>query len=298
VLGISLLGAFVFWGPGQPAAAQDVPVDSQQNPGETVPPPVGTPLYMPLLAANPTPVPTLPPREFAKVSVQGGSLGQPAAGSPDVNLSLRGYTAINAFLGLVNYNGDTDPEAPQMGAIFTPARLPGFAAAHQVYDWNWGCNPPTGCRGELLTYPYTVTLLEMSTTPGEVLSVPSRQQGIGSGFVAMVLYAEESRLTVTYTREDSPAIGYLLHFEGAAVAPELLALYRQLDAAGRRELPALRNGEAWGVAAGPSIKAAVRDSGTFMDPRACKDWWVDYRSQCTARMWRPLWAAPGALHRP
>ena len=108
----------------------------------------------------------------------------------------------------------------------------------------------------------------------------------------MVLYAEENRLTVTYTRDDSPVYGYMLHFEDVAVAPELVALYRQLDAAGRKELPALKNGEAWGTAPSGAIKVAVRDTGTFMDPRACKDWWVDYRGQCTLQMWRPLWAIP------
>ncbi len=288
VLGITLLGALVFWEGGLPAAAQDAPAVTSASPGETVPPPEGTPMYLPLVAANPTPVPTLPPKEYSKLTVQGGSLGWPAASSPDVNLSLRSYTATNAYLGLVNYNGDSDAGAPQMAAMFNPARLPGFVATYQVYDWDWNCNAPQGCRGNPLTYPYAVTLLEIGTTPGEPLSIASRQQGIGSGFVAMVLYAEEGRLTITYTRDDSPVIGYMLHFEDVAVAPELVGLYRQLDAAGRKELPVLRNGEAWGTAATGSVKVAVRDTGTFLDPRACKDWWVDYRSQCTMRMWRPL----------
>jgi hypothetical protein len=293
VLGITLLSAVLFWEVGQQAAAQDAPTAGTANPGETIPPPEGTPMYLPLVAANSTPVPTPPPREYAKLTVQGGSLGSPAASSPDVNLSLRSYTSTNAFLGLVNYNGDTDSEAPQMAAMFTPARLPGFVAALQVYDWDWSCSPPTGCRSNPLTHPYTVTLLEMATTPGEPLSIASRARGIGSGFTAMVLYAEESRLTITYTRDDSPIYGYMVHFEDVAVAPELVALYRQLDAAGRKELPALRNGEVWGMAATGSIKVAVRDTGTFMDPRACKDWWVDYRSQCTMWMWRPL---PASQH--
>jgi hypothetical protein len=70
------------------------------------------------------------------------------------------------------------------------------------------------------------------------------------------------------------------------VAPELVALYRQLDAGGRKSLPALRGGEVWGMAATGSIKIAVRDTGTFMDPRTCKDWWMDYRSQCTVLLAR------------
>jgi hypothetical protein len=289
VLGLMLLGAVLFWGWGQTAAGQDAPA----APGQTIPPPPeGTPMYLPLVAANPTPAPTLPPHAYGKVSVLGGSLGWPAANSPDVNLALRGYITTTAYLGLVNYNGGTHEDPPQMAGIFAPARLSTFVGAYQVYDWDWGCNPPTGCRGMPLADPYPVTLLEMSTVPGEPLSIAHRRDAILEDFKAMVLYAEEERLTITYTRDDSPANGYMLHFENVRVAHDLVALYRQLDAAGRKELPALKNGEPWGTATGSTIKVAVRDRGTFMDPRACKDWWVDYRSQCTVQMWRPLWALP------
>jgi hypothetical protein len=53
----------------------------------------------------------------------------------------------------------------------------------------------------------------------------------------------------------------------------LLALYRQLNSAGRVELPALRPGQPFGRAAGGEIDAAIRDSGSFLDPRSRKDWW-------------------------
>jgi hypothetical protein len=284
LVGAAVLGALVFWGSGLVAAAQDAPA---AGPGETVPPPQGTPMYLPLVAANPTPVATLPPRVYAKVPVEGGSLGWPADKSPDTNLSLRGYRPTTAYLGLINMGGDTHDDAPQLAAAFGPARLPAFTAAFQVYDWDWNCNPPPGCRGNALTDPYAVTLLEMRTTPGEQLLLPSRRQPIYGSFVAMVLYAEERRLTLTYTRDDSPANGYVVHFEDVVVAPELLALYRQLNAAGRRELPALRNGEIWGMADRATLKLAIRDRGTFMDPRTCKDWWVDYRSQCIVYMAEP-----------
>lgn len=289
VLGIMLLGAVLFWGLGQPAAAQDAPA----APGQTVPPPPeGTPMYLPLVAANPKPVPTLPPQVYGKVRVLGGSLGWPAANSPDVNLALRGYITTTAYLGLVNYNGDTDTDPPpQLATIFSPQRLPNFSAAFQVYDWDWNCNPPTGCRGKPLE-KYFDTLIEMTTVPGEPLSIAYSQETIGSGFAVMVLYAEPGRLALTYTDEDSPANGYMLHFEDVIVAPELVTLYRQLDAAGRKELPALRNGEIWGIAKGAGIKVAIRDTGTFMDPRACKDWWLAYRGQCIVQMWRPMWASP------
>jgi hypothetical protein len=281
----ALTAAGAIWAVVEPAAAQENPA----APGQTLPPPEGTPLFFPLALGQPA-----TPRVFDSVEVEGGSLGWPAQVSPDVNLVWRGYTATAAYLGLVNYDGRTDDAAPQMADIFSPRRLPSFTAAHQVYDWNWNCSPPPGCRGLPLTWPYAVTLLEMATTAGEPLAIASRTASIFNpgAYKAMVLYAEETRLTLTYTRDDSPANGYLLHFEGVTVAPELVALYRQLDAAGRQRLPALRNGEVWGVAAGGTIKVAIRDRGTFMDPRACKDWWVDFRSQCVVQLYRPPTARP------
>ena len=56
----------------------------------------------------------------------------------------------------------------------------------------------------------------------------------------------------------------------------LLALYRRLDEEGRRVLPALRNGDPVGFAHGDALKVAVRDSGSFMEPRSRKDWWQGY----------------------
>ena len=45
-------------------------------------------------------------------------------------------------------------------------------------------------------------------------------------------------------------------------------------------LPALRNDEPFGTATGASIKIATRDTGQFLDPRTCKDWWMDYFGEC------------------
>ena len=70
---------------------------------------------------------------------------------------------------------------------------------------------------------------------------------------------------------DYHTVGY-----GLFQAPQLVQLYRTLDAAGRSELPALRNDEPLGLAASTSIRIAIRDTGRFMDPRSRKDWWVGY----------------------
>lgn len=289
---IALAGLLV--GSGLPALAQG----SGEQPGQTIPPDA-TPLFLPAISnfvAGPTPTPTVPARVYGQVTVKGGSFGGPAQSSPDANLGVRGYTATVAYLGLVNYDGDTDAQAPQIAGMFTPPRLPGFAAAYQVYDWNWACNPPAGCLGQPIT-EYPVTLLAMTTTVGEALAIPSRGPTIAAGtdYRAMVVYAEPTRISFVYTDRDTPTIGYLFHLEGLAVTPELVALYQQLDAAGRKQLPALRNGEVLGFAAGETVKIATRDTGSFLDPRACKDWWQDYMSQCTVRLARPAsaWRLPG-----
>ena len=229
-------------------------------------------VYLPLVAnlAAPTPAPT-----YAAIPIAGAPIDRPAHIHGDLNLSLRSYVSTTAELTLVDIEGHTDVNAPQLADIFTPARLPQFSAVYQVHDWDWGCDSD-GCRGAPLTDP-PVTLLEMATSVGEAIAIPSRDPQIyGGGYKAMVLYAEATRITLVYTRDDTPAHGYVVHFEDFAVEPALLALYQQLNEAGRQQLPALHNGEKIGAATGATIKVAVRDTGKFMDPRSRKDWWVGF----------------------
>ena len=201
--------------------------------------------------------------------------GRPAALHGDLNLALRGYTATSATLGLIDYGGATDSNAPQLAGIFSDRRLPGFASAHRVYDWDWDCSAD-GCRGAPISYP-PVTLLGLQTRLGEFLSIPSRAPEIyGGGYKALVLYAEPTRITLVYTRNDHVKAGYTVHLEGVSVDSDLLALYRQADAAGRSSLPALRNDQPLGMARGYEIRVAIRDNGTFLDPRSRKDWWQGY----------------------
>lgn len=214
-------------------------------------------------------------RQYTVVPVLGGPTDRPAHTHGDLNLALRDSRPTEAQLGLVDINGPTDGDAPQLNGIFGDQRLAQFVGAHQVFDWNWGCGAD-GCRGEPLGAP-GVTLVDVGTTPGEALSVPRRNAEIyGGGFVALVLYAEENRMTLGYTREDSVANGYAVHLEGLCVDPSLVSTYRAANGQGRGQLPALRNGETLGTAAGASLQVAVRDRGMFRDPRSRKDWWAQY----------------------
>lgn len=213
--------------------------------------------------------------------------GSPVSDHPDfmhadLNLSLRGYTVVSETLALEFYNGPTDPNAPQLHGLFEPNRRPPIKRVYQINEWIWdaaACNGSArGCRGGPVDVFWPVTLVGLATTPGEPIHIPERGPQIYSGgFTAMVLYAEERQITLGYTRRDRVSAGYVVHLMNVCVDPNLLALYQsQKNADGWHTsgfLPALRNNQPLGVAAGGEVLVAVRDVGSFMDPRSEKDWW-------------------------
>jgi hypothetical protein len=209
----------------------------------------------------------IPGEEYGTLDVPPPPTDRPAEEHADLNLALRSYEVTDAFLGLVDYGGAGDPKAPQLRGLFTNGRTPALTAVYQVYDWNWGCN----CRGSLLAL-WDVTLAGMGVAPGEMIHVPSSGYTIGQGYEVLVLYASEERITLKYTLNDNVVSGYTLHVENVCVEPSLLALYEtwKVD---RDRLPALKAGQAFGRAQSGEIGVAIRDAGTFMDPRSQKDWW-------------------------
>ena len=125
-------------------------------------------------------------------------------------------------------------------------------------------------------------MIGLNTIPRQPIYIPERGNSIYPGnYKAIVLYAEETRLTLGYTRQDTVANGYAVHLENICVDPNLLALYQaQIGPDGLRRLnngayrlPALRNDQALGTALGQEIGVAIRDRGSFLDPRSRKDWW-------------------------
>ena len=156
--------------------------------------------------------------EYTSVPVSGGGSSHPDSQHGDLNLALRGYEPAEAALSLVDINGPADGDAPQLAGVF--GRLPAFGGAYRARDWNWACGE-AGCRGEVLGN-VEVSLVALESSPGEDVRVPTRGAEIyGGGFVALVLYADTSRLTVVYTREDSVANGYTVHLEDFCVDPNL-----------------------------------------------------------------------------
>lgn len=275
----------------------------------TAAPPLPTPTFAPAPSPTPIPLPTIVPtaaeaasRAFAiAANAQGDSTSSaacpivssgydlvPIEGPPyknnaltdynaDLRLSVIGITPADAPPALVDYNGATDPDAPKLHGLFQPNRVPAFLRAYSRFDWMWneGQGEPYGGRGGVnLDWP--AAALEMATTPGETIYPPTRGPAVyGGGVIALVLFASERELTLSYSRHDDVGAGYVVHLLNLCVDPNLVALYRaQLDG-GRRAtgyLPAVRNAQPVGTAAGTLI-VAVRDRGAFLDPRSRKDWW-------------------------
>lgn len=210
--------------------------------------------------------------QFVQISMAGVDAEHPDSAHGDFKLDLRNYQQTDAVLDFVELGGvGSDP--PQLAAIFADRRQPGFTSVHRVFKWDWECGDH-GCATTEFTDKFDVSLAGLATNPGETISIPSTNaESFDGGFIAAVLYAEPTRLTVAYTRDGTVANGYSAHLENFCVDPNLVALYRQLNAAGRGELPGLKRGEIVGSAFEHEILVAIRDKGTFMDPRSRGDWW-------------------------
>ncbi|MBX3049911.1 MAG: hypothetical protein KF753_00480 [Caldilineaceae bacterium] len=261
----ALVGLLLLSGVGKLQAQENVP--NSTVPGSSAF------LYLPVLTGDPLPIcPPSSTRSYDLIPVDGPAADHPDALHGDLNLALRGYTPVSETLGIVDINGPTDGDAPQLAGIFSDARTPAFSSAHRVYAWDWGCGEH-GCPSANLT-PGAVSLLGLAGSRNETVASPGRGPEIyGGGYKVLVLYAAADRITLGYTRHDSVAPGYAVHLESVCVDPNLLALYEQANADGRTHLPALRDGEVLGTLQTEEMLVAVRDRGTFMDPRSRKDWW-------------------------
>lgn len=198
----------------------------------------------------------------------GGWEGRAPENHPDLNLAVRGYKVVNYLRGLVDYDGETDGDAPQLWGLFADRRTPEISHTFGVFDWDWGSNR----RGDLIS-DFEVTMVGFRMSEGETVFTPDFGHEIGDGYAALVLYADPHRVTLKYTGEDNVIDGYTLHLEGLCVYANLLNLYNERQAAGRGALPALRPGQPIGYMPSTELGVAIRDRGAFLDPRSRKDWW-------------------------
>jgi hypothetical protein len=249
---------------GQPVRSVDSQGDAAIRSSDVL----TTYVYLPFIAKAEVCQP-IPDESYGDLSMNGKpTTDPPAEEHPDLNLALRGYELTDAYKGLVDYSGGSDPGAPQLPGLFADNRTATFSNVYQVYGWDWECK----CRGSLIT-DWDVTLAGLAVTPGETIHVPDSGYSIGGGYEVLVLYATPERITLKYTPDDHVIGGYTLHVENICVEPRLLALYQSWNDAGRGHLPALRAGQAFGRARGDEIGVVIRDNGAFMDPRSRKDWW-------------------------
>ncbi len=183
----------------------------------------------------------------------------------DLNLRLRELQPIDEALGLVQVKGDTDKYAPNFVGVLEP----NFVTTYSAHNWDWGCN----CPSDLIENPWgRVAAVEIATTPDQSLYIPRRKFDIYQGkFYAVLLYASEDSLTFVYAREGNISNGYAIHYQGLTTDPNLLKLYRESQG---DNLPGLTLDTPLGTA-GDKLMVAIRDRGSFMDPRTEKDWWVD-----------------------
>ncbi len=187
----------------------------------------------------------------------------------DVNLLMRKKKSVGFKKGLKNISGPTDPnKPPQLYSLFVDNRVPAFPHVYQVENWDWGCN----CFKGYITKP-EVTLAGMATKLDEVIRTPKSSYNVGGGNTAIVLLATKNTITLKYTGDDDVVKGYTVHISGICVEPALQKLYDQCHKNGRKQLPALKNTQPLGRAIFGEIQVAIRDTGSWMDPRSRKDWW-------------------------
>ena len=236
-------------------------------------------LYLPMLQ-QPAKCPQISINFFDLTQINGGYYkgNRLTDENADFRLSILGYAVAGESAQLVNYGQQPDPSAVKLSGLLK--RVPAFATAYRVRNWNWNesAPPPYGTPGPINSDSQIPPIvLDVATAAGEVIFPASRNPSIDSaGHKAMVLYATEDELTLTYGNTDSVVDGYLVHLTRLCVDPNLVLLYRAQVANGKRatgKLPALRNGQIIGSALGASITVAIRDRGRFMDARSQRDWW-------------------------
>ena len=270
--------------------ATQSPTNAVFLPWVSGPPVTPTParVYLPSVHNTMPPVPTIAcpassTAQWGEMAPQQNFIAG-AAQSPDTNLNVRGWYRVNAPLGFTRYPYPTGEPPDGVHPLYLSNIVPGanvaFVSAYQVHEWDWfGCN----CGVPRSPLPYPVTMLGLRSTPGQPLHIAGRDLTVDpQGFTAMVLYADAGQLALKYTWDDRVDTGYIVHLVNLCVDPNLIVLYDRLNREGRHKLPGVYNHSVVGIAQGGEVAVAVRDSGSFLDPRSWQDWWQD---QLTPASW-------------
>lgn len=215
-------------------------------------------VYLPLVSRPPDPCRPIPGASYSSLFVVNPT-NPDAENDPGFNIGLLGWELTAAYKGVVDY-GMGDTKAPKFYYLFADLRAPDFSNVYRLYNGDGTLNTD-----------WPVTVAGLAVTTDEIIHTPDSGYDIQYGYDAMVIYASRERIALNYTRGDN-LLGYTVYVDGICVEPSLLALYEQLDAADRYDLPVVRGGQAIGRAWNTEIRVAVRDTGTVLDPRGL-DWW-------------------------
>ena len=244
-------------------------VRPSQKPSQVPPTPTTIlPTGRPFITSSPIDCPSTSSETYDPFRVNSQPSDPPAAIHPDININVRGYVSATGPLQLLDIDGPTDDKSPRLTSFVKNNPNPKFIKLYRVYDWNWNKNS----RGSLISDP-PASMFGMEVRPNDIIRVPNSQYDMGGGYQALVIYATANSITFKYTPDDNVVIGYAIHVENFCVDANLLALYNQLDADGRSQLPGLRGMQTIGYARTNEIRIVIRDSGAFMDARSKKDWW-------------------------
>lgn len=195
-------------------------------------------------------------------------------GNVELNLAMRGWTEVNERKELVGYGGDTDPNAPPSFGSLLAGHIPQIVKTYIVNDWDYANGKPI--PGQSATPAWPVHLIGLDASAGEPLLGLAAGRKIYGDYTLMVLFATPTSIVFTHSTGDTAPPnddGYPYYFMDICVDPNLLAEYQKDNAGGRDVLPAVRAGQIFGYAKDTDVKAAVRDTSSFMDPRSKKDWW-------------------------
>lgn len=227
--------------------------------------PTFTPTIRPTFTPKPLPSKNLPTQTVslanctpvAKENYQSAEITQvnPDPISQRRDLYLPPHYLVDVEMTVLNipiYN--PDPNVPLFYTIFKPPKTPRFVSGYKA-------------EGEIQgPYPPAIDILEVETKANESLYFPKSGYNIGGGLAAIVIYADENRVTFKIGREDSIVTGYTLYFENLCVDKNLISLYQKLNNEGRKYLPAIYPQQFFGLTRN-RLKIAIRDTGMFLDLR-------------------------------
>lgn len=193
---------------------------------------------------------------------------------PEVNLYLRGFGENNESKDLQGRHGNDygldHTKPPQISTLYG-GEVPTIIKTYDIYEWDFQNN--RSLKPQRASPNFAVHMIGLNAGKGRQLRGLEAGREIGGGNVFAVLYVTKNDILFTHSASNNLEDGYLFYFVDICVDPNLIAEYEKDSAAGKRQLPVIAPGQVFGTASDKDVKIAIRDSWSFVDPRAREDWW-------------------------